>query len=87
VISKTTPSFWHALSLIAAVDREGARRVYRIFAKNPDHNSLRFKKLAGHVDLWSVRVSRRVRTVGQRSGDTITWVWIGSHNEFDKLFG
>jgi len=59
VISKATPSFWRALSLISAADRDGARRAYRIFAKNPEHNSLRFKKLAGHVDLWSVRVSRR----------------------------
>jgi hypothetical protein len=73
--------------LISAVDRQSARRAYRLFSKNPDHNLLRFKKLAGYADLWSVRVSRRVRAVAQRSGDTITWVWIGSHNDFDKLFG
>jgi hypothetical protein len=87
VISKATPSFWRALSLISSADRQNARRAYRLFANNPDHNSLRFKKLAGHDDLWSARVSRRVRAVAQRSGDTVIWVWIGSHNEFDKLFG
>ena len=86
MISKATPSFWRALSLISSADRQNARRTYRLFAKNPDYNSLRFKKLAGHDDLWSVRVSRRVRAVAQRSGDTVTWVWIGSHNDFDKLF-
>jgi hypothetical protein len=87
VISKATPSFWRTLSLVSAADRESARRAYRFFATNPEHNSLRFKKLAGHANLWSVRVSRRVRAVGQRVGNTITWVWIGSHNDFDKLFG
>jgi hypothetical protein len=23
----------------------------------------------------------------KRRGDTIEWAWIGTHNEFDKLFG
>jgi hypothetical protein len=27
------------------------------------------------------------RAVGERRGDTISWAWIGTHNEFDKLFG
>jgi hypothetical protein len=38
-------------------------------------------------NVWSVRVSAQYRAVGQRSGDEIVWVWIGSHNDFDKLFG
>lgn len=54
---------------------------------DPSHNSLRFKKLAGHDALWSVRVTLRVRAVGHREGDTITWVWIGTHSEFDSKFG
>jgi hypothetical protein len=87
VISKVTPSFWRTLSLLGATDQQAARRAYRLFAENPAHNSLRFKKLAGHPSLWSVRVTLNVRAVGERSGDTITWVWIGSHNDFDKLFG
>lgn len=23
----------------------------------------------------------------ERNGGTVTWFWIGSHNNFDKLFG
>ncbi len=34
----------------------------------------------------SVRLSAQYRAVGQRSGHEIVWVWIGSHNDFDKLF-
>jgi len=86
VISQTTPSFWRFLALLTDTERLAARRAYRLFATNPEHNSLRFKKLAGHADLWSVRITRRVRAVGQRSGEIIKWVWIGSHSEFDKLF-
>jgi hypothetical protein len=64
-----------------------ARRAYRQFMTEPSHNSLRFKKLAGHEDLWSVRVTLSVRAVGHREGGTIVWVWIGSHAEFDSRFG
>jgi hypothetical protein len=48
---------------------------------------LQFKKLRGYTDVWAVRVTLDVRAVGYRQGDTIEWVWIGTHNELDKLFG
>ena len=67
--------------------REAARRAYRIFAENPNHPSLRFKKLGGYEHVWSVRINEQYRPVGERQGDTVVWVWIGSHNDFDKLFG
>ncbi len=37
-------------------------------------------------DVWSVRVNDQYRAVGVRFGDTIEWIWIGTHNEFDNLF-
>jgi plasmid maintenance system killer protein len=67
--------------------REAARRAYGLFAENPDHPSLRFKKLSGYENVWSVRINEQYRAVGDRTGDTIVWVWVGSHNDFDKLFG
>lgn len=85
--SRITPSFRRGLSALSALDQQAARRAYRQFVADPLHNSLRFKKLAGHERLWSVRVTLSVRAVGHRDGDTIIWVWIGSHNEFDSRFG
>ena len=87
MISRTRPSFWRAYALLDARVREAARRAYRVFAENPSHPSLRFKKLGGYVHVWSVRISEQYRAVGERHGDTVVWVWIGSHNDFDKLFG
>jgi plasmid maintenance system killer protein len=66
--------------------REAARRAYGLFAKDPNHPSLRFKKLAGYDHIWSVRINEQYRAVGERKEDTITWVWIGTHNDFDKMF-
>jgi plasmid maintenance system killer protein len=57
-----------------------------LFDKTPEHPSLRFKKLGGHDALWSVRINEQYRAVGMRSGETIEWIWIGTHNQFDNLF-
>jgi Txe/YoeB family toxin of Txe-Axe toxin-antitoxin module len=87
VKSRTRPGFWRAYESLDLRTREAARRTYRLFTENPDHPSLRFKKLGGYQDLWSVRITEQYRVVGERQGDTLTWLWIGTHNEFDKLFG
>jgi hypothetical protein len=87
VTSRATPSFWRALRALSPSAQQAARRAYRQFSLDPFHNSLRFKKLGGYDTLWSVRVTLSVRAVGNRDGDTIVWVWIGTHAEFDNLFG
>lgn len=86
MISRATPSFWRALRALTSAEQEAARRSFRQFLADPTHNSLRFKKLAGHETLWSVRVTLSIRAVGHRKDDTIVWLWIGSHGEFDRRF-
>jgi hypothetical protein len=63
-----------------------ARRAFQIYQQDPFSPGLRFKKLGGYDDIWSVRVNDHYRAVGKRAGDVVTWFWIGSHNEFDKMF-
>jgi len=87
VISRVRPSFWRAYAELDPRIREAARKAYTHFTENPAHPSLRFKKLAGYDDIWSVRINEQYRAVGQRDGESVIWVWIGSHNDFDKLFG
>lgn len=84
--SLTRPSFWRAYEALDPRVREAARRAYRLFADDPEHPSLRFKKLGGYENVWSVRINEQYRAVGERDGDTITWVWVGSHNDFDAMF-
>ena len=86
MISKIRPSFRRAYERLAPAVKARARIAYKLFAENPDHPSLRFKKLQGSDRIWSVRRSEQFRAVGVRSGDTIEWIWIGTHNEFDNLF-
>jgi plasmid maintenance system killer protein len=62
-------------------------RAFEQFQADPFHPSLRFKKLAGYDHIWSVRINQQYRAIGQRDGERMTWVWIGTHNDFDRMFG
>ena len=84
--SRVRPSFWRAYRTLDPVVHVAARRAYELFARDPAHPSLRFKKLAGNDHFWSVRVNEQYRAVGERQGENVFWIWIGTHNEFDKLF-
>ena len=85
--SLTRPSFWRAYEAVDPRVQAAARQAYQLFRTNPDHPSLRFKKLAGYENVWSVRINEQYRAVGERDGETVIWVWIGSHNDFDNKFG
>lgn len=87
MISRTTASFWRSLGELGSDDRKAAEKAYELFMKDCGHPSLRFKKLGGDEDVWSVRVTLDIRAVACRAGDTVTWFWIGTHKEFDRLFG
>jgi hypothetical protein len=86
VNSRARPSFWRAYDRLEGPARAAARRAYGQFLGNPLHPSLRFKRLGGYDHIWSVRINEQYRAVGERQGDTVFWFWIGTHNEFDKLF-
>ena len=85
--SRTRLCFWQAYEHLSEVTRKAARRAYALFAQNPNQPALRFKKLGGHDHVWSVRINEQYRAIGELRGDTIIWVWVGTHNEFDNRFG
>jgi hypothetical protein len=86
VISKVRPSFWRAYDRLTPAVKNRAKAAWKLFERAPAHPSLRFKKLQARDDVWSVRITEQYRAVGVRSGDTIEWIWVGTHNEFDNLF-
>ena len=85
MISRSNASFWNSYRVLSAAAQTQARQAYRLFRENPNHPSLRFKKLNSTLSLWSIRFGDGYRAVGQREGDTVTWIWIGTHQAFDKL--
>lgn len=83
--SRTTIKFRKAFITLPNAVQAQARQAYRQFQQDPTHPSLRLKKVHAKLPIYSVRVSKNYRAVGQREGDTMIWFWIGSHAEYDKL--
>jgi hypothetical protein len=84
--SATLPSFWEKYRVMPPAVRAGARKAYRLWGENPFHPSLHFKCIDSEEDIWSVRVTKSHRAVGVMSGDTVTWFWIGDHDEYESFY-
>jgi hypothetical protein len=82
--SLATEGFWRLLARLPPDARRQAQRAYRLFQDDPFHRSLHFKKIDAENDIWSVRVGLGYRALGLREQDTITWIWVGSHADYDK---
>ena len=85
MISRTSSDFRRDLAALPTAVRKQARAAYRLFAREPHHRSLRFKKLPPHEDLWSVRINNDYRAIGRFRGDVMLWFFVGSHADYDKL--
>ncbi len=81
---RTTPRFWRAFGRLPEPVQRVARRNFRLLAENPEHPSLRFKKVGA---FWSARVGRDYRALAVEDGADFIWVWVGSHDEYDRLIG
>lgn len=62
-----------------------ARKNYRLWKETPHHSSLDFKRVGTRSAVYSVRVGIGWRALGLQEEDAITWFWIGSHAEYDRL--
>jgi hypothetical protein len=85
VKSRATPRFWTAYRELPREVQDAARKAYRLFNENPKHPGLQFKKVHGREPIYSVRVTVGYRAVGLLNDDEVTWFWIGSHAEYDRL--
>lgn len=84
--SKGTGEFWRLYYLLPEAVRVQSRQAYRLFMSDPNHPSLRFKKLNGPANYWSVRFGGGYRAVCQRDGDNVVWLWVGTRQDFGKMF-
>lgn len=83
--SQTTADFRALLDAAPPQMQLKARTTYRVWAENPSHPSLRFKKVHGTLPIYSVRIDIDWRAVGIMQGDTVIWFWIGSHQDYERL--
>jgi hypothetical protein len=85
MIAKATKRFWTCFDALPVEVQQAARRQFGVWKRDPFHPSLHFKLIADN--LWSVRVTLGFRALARRRGELVTWFWIGTHAEYDRLIG
>jgi hypothetical protein len=81
----TTEAFRALLESAPALVQDKARAAYALWADNPSHPSLRFRKVHGALPIYSVRIDLDWRAIGTVKDDTMIWFWIGPHDEYERL--
>ena len=82
--SRATVQFWALFDRLPGDIQARARKQYALFSENPAHPSLHLKRID---ELWTVRVTDDYRALALRDRNVFTWVWIGSHAEYDRIIG
>ena len=79
---RTTPKFWQRFYKLPLPIQRLARKNFELLKQSPAHPSLHFKKVG---DYWSVRVGLSHRVLAVEDDGDYIWVWIGDHNEYDRI--
>ncbi len=79
---KTTERFRRCYEELPEAVQSIAKKNFELLKTNPQHPSLHFKKIG---DFWSVRVSITYRALAVESGEDFIWVWIGNHDEYERM--
>ncbi|WP_375513947.1 type II toxin-antitoxin system RelE/ParE family toxin [uncultured Nostoc sp.] len=83
--SPTTTQFRKMFADLPEQVQEQTRKAYRQFKQDPSYPNLRFKKVHAELPIYSARINRDYRAVGQLDEETVIWFWAGSHAEYDML--
>ena len=83
--SRSTVQFRKLFAGLPKPIQEQTRKSYRQFNRDPSYPSLRFKKVHPKLPIYSARINKDYRAVGQLEEDTMIWFWVGSHVEYDLL--
>jgi hypothetical protein len=85
VKSFATRRFWELFHQLPQNIQRLATKNYHLWVANPSHPSLRFRRLEGRGNLVTVRIGDHYRALGILEPNMITWVWIGTHAEYDQM--
>ncbi len=87
MVHHASPDFWAHYAALPASIQELAHKQFELLKADPQHPSLRFKKLAGGRgrEFWSVRVNLNYRALAEQVDGGYLWFWIGKHASYDVL--
>ena len=79
---RTTTRFWRYFEKLPVSVQEVARQNFQLLKTNRRHPSLNFKKIGR---FWSVRTGIAHRALAIEDGEDFIWVWIGHHDEYQRI--
>jgi len=79
---RATDRFWRCYLSLPGDVRDLADKNFQLLKQNPRHPSLQFKKVG---EMWSARVGQAHRALAVEDGNDFIWVWIGSHDDYEKM--
>jgi len=79
---KATNRFWKCLEELPQSVQRVARKNFKLLKTNHSHPSIQFKKVG---KFWSARVGSKYRVLAVEDGEDFIWVWIGNHDEYERL--
>ncbi len=79
---KTTNRFWELFNNLPVSVQRISKKNFELLKINPTHPSLHFKRVG---KFWSVRVGMNYRALAFKDKEDLIWVWIGTHDEYDKM--
>lgn len=79
---RSTARFWNCFEKLPVRVQKLAEQNFQLLKTNPWHPSLHFKKVG---KFWSVRVGTNYRALAVEDGEDFIWVWIGSHDEYERI--
>lgn len=82
MIHRTTHRFWRCYQRLPAEVRELADKSFELLKGKPRHPSLQLKKVG---ELWSARVGQAHRALAVEDGEDFIRVWVGTHDEYEKM--
>jgi hypothetical protein len=79
---RATSQFWARLAGLPEPIQALAYKSFDLLKQDPKHPSLHFKKVGR---FWSARVGLDHRVLAVEDGSDFIWVWIGNHDEYNRL--
>lgn len=83
--SKGSKHFWECYYDLPKEIRQQAVQAYRLWRDHPELPGLQFKRVGKKEPMYSARVNDSYRVLGLLEDDTITWFWIGKHDEYERI--
>ena len=79
---RATDRFWRRFTTLPEAVQDVAKKNFDLLKHNPSHPSLHFKKVG---NFWSVRAGLRHRALAVEDGEDFIWVWIGTHDDYQRM--